>query len=45
MNREGDLDRLKVRGPRDGALTPPGWYQMTVVENGIPSEGTWVRVQ
>ncbi|KAF9140590.1 hypothetical protein BGX30_006285 [Mortierella sp. GBA39] len=45
VNREGGLDRLKVKGPRDGALTPPGWYQMTVVENGIPSEGTWVRVQ
>ncbi|KAG0377524.1 hypothetical protein BGX24_005936 [Mortierella sp. AD032] len=44
-NREGGLDRLKVKGPRDGALTPPGWYQMTVVENGVPSEGTWVRVQ
>ncbi|KAG0303194.1 hypothetical protein BGZ97_002010 [Linnemannia gamsii] len=44
-NREGGLDRLKVKGPRDGALTPPGWYQMTVVENGIPSEGIWVRVQ
>ncbi|KAG0285526.1 hypothetical protein BGZ96_010227 [Linnemannia gamsii] len=44
-NREGGLDRLKVKGPRDGKLTPPGWYQMTVVENGIPSEGTWVRVQ
>ncbi|KAG0277398.1 hypothetical protein BGZ95_006009 [Linnemannia exigua] len=26
-------------------LTPPGWYQMTVVENGVPSEATWVRVQ
>ncbi|KAK3827087.1 MAG: glyoxal oxidase N-terminus-domain-containing protein [Linnemannia elongata] len=45
VNREGGMDRLKVKGPRDGALTPPGWYQMTVVENGIPSEGTWVRVQ
>jgi hypothetical protein len=44
-NTEGGLDRLKVRGPRDGSLTPPGWYQMTVVENGIPSEGIWVRVQ
>ena len=38
------LNRLKVKGPRDGALTPPGWYQMSVVENGIPSEGVWVRV-
>ncbi|KAG0208276.1 hypothetical protein BGX33_006356 [Mortierella sp. NVP41] len=44
-NREGGLDRLRFKGPRDGALTPPGWYQMTVVENGIPSEGAWVRVQ
>ncbi|KAG0028847.1 hypothetical protein BGZ81_004388 [Podila clonocystis] len=42
-NRHG-LDRLKVRGPKNGALTPPGWYQMTVVENGVPSEGVWVRV-
>ncbi|KAF9137414.1 hypothetical protein BG015_002731, partial [Linnemannia schmuckeri] len=44
-NKEGRLGRLKVKGPRDGALTPPGWYQMTVVENGVPSEGIWVRVQ
>ncbi|KAF9927037.1 hypothetical protein FBU30_003535 [Linnemannia zychae] len=44
-NREGGLDRLKVKGPKNSALTPPGWYQMIVVENGIPSEGTWVRVQ
>ncbi|KAI1308722.1 hypothetical protein EDD11_004263 [Mortierella claussenii] len=40
----GQLDRLRVKGPRNGALTPPGWYQMTVVENGVPSEGSWVRV-
>ncbi|KAF9935591.1 hypothetical protein BGZ67_003267 [Mortierella alpina] len=37
-------DRLKVRGPKNGALAPPGWYQMVVVLNGVPSEGTWVRV-
>ncbi|KAF9190463.1 hypothetical protein BGZ51_006879 [Haplosporangium sp. Z 767] len=44
VQKEGGLDRLKVKGPKDGALTPPGWYQMAVVENGIPSEATWVRV-
>ncbi|KAF9428295.1 hypothetical protein BGZ76_001989 [Entomortierella beljakovae] len=44
VQKEGELSRMKVKGPRDGALTPPGWYQMTVVENGIPSEGLWVRV-
>ncbi|KAG0054912.1 hypothetical protein BGZ83_010137 [Gryganskiella cystojenkinii] len=38
------FNRLRVKGPRDGALTPPGWYQMSVVENGVPSEGVWVRV-
>ncbi|KAG0095554.1 hypothetical protein BGZ93_005728 [Podila epicladia] len=43
-NNGQGLDRLKVRGPKNGALTPPGWYQMTVVENGVPSEGVWVRV-
>ncbi|KAG0235115.1 hypothetical protein BGW42_005765 [Actinomortierella wolfii] len=37
-------DILKVKGPRNGALVPPGWYQMTLVENGVPSEGIWVRV-
>ncbi|KAF8931156.1 hypothetical protein BGZ52_013237 [Haplosporangium bisporale] len=44
VNHGHGLDRLKVRGPKNGALTPPGWYQMTVVENGVPSEGVWVRV-
>ncbi|KAF9202047.1 hypothetical protein BGZ49_007766 [Haplosporangium sp. Z 27] len=44
VQKEGALNRLKVKGPRNGAIAPPGWYQMTVVENGIPSEGTWVRV-
>ncbi|KAF9352092.1 hypothetical protein BGX26_010019 [Mortierella sp. AD094] len=38
VQKEGVLDRLRVKGPRNGALAPPGWYQMTVVENGIPSE-------
>ncbi|KAF9165772.1 hypothetical protein DFQ26_009378 [Actinomortierella ambigua] len=37
-------DILRVKGPRDGAMLPPGWYQMSVVENGVPSEGMWVRV-
>ncbi|KAF9100414.1 hypothetical protein BGX27_000413 [Mortierella sp. AM989] len=41
VQKEGELNRLRVKGPRNGALAPPGWYQMTVVENGIPSEGTW----
>ncbi|KAG0366586.1 glyoxal oxidase N-terminus-domain-containing protein [Gamsiella multidivaricata] len=40
----GALDRLKVKGPKNSALAPPGWYQMTVVENGVPSEGTWIRI-
>lgn len=43
-NHGQSLDRLRVRGPKNGALTPPGWYQMTVVDNGVPSEGVWVRV-
>ncbi|ORZ28030.1 glyoxal oxidase N-terminus-domain-containing protein [Lobosporangium transversale] len=40
----GQLDRLRVKGPRDGALAPPGWYQMTVLVDRVPSEGTWVRI-
>ncbi|KAI8603437.1 glyoxal oxidase N-terminus-domain-containing protein, partial [Dissophora ornata] len=44
VQKQGFMDRLRVKGPRDGALAPPGWYQMTVVENGVPSEGVWVRV-
>ncbi|KAG0267726.1 hypothetical protein BG011_000038 [Mortierella polycephala] len=44
VQQEGGLDRLKVKGPKNGALTPPGWYQMVVVESGIPSEATWIRV-
>ncbi|KAG0213680.1 hypothetical protein BGX28_003834 [Mortierella sp. GBA30] len=44
VHKTGALDRLKIRGPRNGELTPPGWYQMVVVDNGVPSEGTWVRV-
>jgi hypothetical protein len=36
--KPGVVDRLRVKGPKDGALAPPGWYQMTVVENGVPSE-------
>ncbi|KAF9582859.1 hypothetical protein BGW38_010654 [Lunasporangiospora selenospora] len=44
-SERGAMDKLKVRGPKDGALTPPGWYQMTVVENGVPSEGVWVHLQ
>ncbi|KAF9939268.1 hypothetical protein BGZ65_011080 [Modicella reniformis] len=44
IQNPGAMDRLKVKGPRNGDLVPPGWYQMTVVENGVPSEGSWVRV-
>jgi hypothetical protein len=44
IQKPGAMDRLRIKGPKNGALGPPGWYQMTVVEEGVPSEGTWVRV-
>ncbi|KAG0294560.1 hypothetical protein BGZ98_001722 [Dissophora globulifera] len=44
IQNAGEMDRLRVRGPLNGGLAPPGWYQLTVVENGVPSEGTWVRL-
>ncbi|KAF9973719.1 hypothetical protein BGZ73_003019 [Actinomortierella ambigua] len=37
-------DILKVKGPKNSALAPPGYYQMSLVENGVPSMGMWVRV-
>ncbi|KAG0220819.1 glyoxal oxidase N-terminus-domain-containing protein [Mortierella sp. GBAus27b] len=44
LQKPGAMDRLRIKGPKNGALVPPGWYQMTVVEDGVPSEGIWVRV-
>ncbi|ESQ34807.1 hypothetical protein EUTSA_v10007284mg [Eutrema salsugineum] len=34
-----------VRTPRSAIIAPPGYYMMFVVNQNIPSEGIWVRLQ
>ncbi|KFK37635.1 hypothetical protein AALP_AA3G008700 [Arabis alpina] len=36
---------VKVKTPRSVNLAPPGYYMVFVVNQGIPSEGVWVRLQ
>ena len=33
-----------VTAPRDASVMPPGIYLVFVVNDGIPSEGTWVEL-
>ena len=36
---------VQVRTPRSAIIAPPGYYMMFVVNQNIPSEGIWVRLQ
>ncbi|CAH8391024.1 unnamed protein product [Eruca vesicaria subsp. sativa] len=36
---------VQVRTPRSAIIAPPGYYMMFVVNENIPSEGIWVRLQ
>jgi hypothetical protein len=39
----GDL--LRVRAPASGAVAPPGWYMLFIVDSrGVPSRAAWVRL-
>lgn len=37
--------RLSGIGPSTAEIAPPGYYLLFIVHAGIPSAGTWVRVQ
>lgn len=36
---------VRVKTPRSTNLAPPGYYMVFVVNQDIPSEGIWVRLQ
>ncbi|XP_010536368.1 PREDICTED: aldehyde oxidase GLOX-like [Tarenaya hassleriana] len=36
---------VEVKTPRSANLAPPGYYMMFVVNQDVPSEGIWVRLQ
>ncbi|EOA37691.1 hypothetical protein CARUB_v10012343mg [Capsella rubella] len=36
---------VQVRTPKSAIIAPPGYYMMFVVNQNIPSEGVWVRLQ
>ncbi|KAG2321214.1 hypothetical protein Bca52824_014427 [Brassica carinata] len=36
---------IQVRTPRSANIAPPGYYMMFVVNENVPSEGIWVRLQ
>ncbi|CAN6802032.1 unnamed protein product [Brassica oleracea var. botrytis] len=36
---------VQVKTPRSANIAPPGYYMMFVVNQNIPSEGIWVRLQ
>ncbi|CAN6938625.1 unnamed protein product [Brassica oleracea] len=36
---------VRVKTPRSANLAPPGYYMVFVVNQDIPSEGIWVRLQ
>ena len=35
---------ISVVTPRDASVMPPGVYLLFVVENGIPSVGSWMQL-
>ncbi|KDP25206.1 hypothetical protein JCGZ_20362 [Jatropha curcas] len=36
---------VQVNTPVTGALAPPGYYQLFVVHEGVPSRGMWVHIK
>ncbi|KAF8113733.1 hypothetical protein N665_0046s0079 [Sinapis alba] len=36
---------VQVRTPKSANIAPPGYYMMFVVNQNVPSEGIWVRLQ
>ncbi|CAN1177923.1 Aldehyde oxidase GLOX1 [Linum perenne] len=36
---------VKVNAPAKAAFAPPGYYQLFVVREGVPSKGMWVRIR
>lgn len=36
---------VRMAAPPSGAIAPPGYYLLFVVHRGIPSTGTWVRIE
>ncbi|KAG6646424.1 aldehyde oxidase GLOX [Carya illinoinensis] len=40
-----DTYDVTVMGPSTAEIAPPGYYMLFVVHAGIPSSGTWVKVQ
>lgn len=37
--------KIVARGPPKNTVAPPGYYMLFVIQAGIPSQATWVRVQ
>jgi len=33
-----------VTAPPNAHVCPPGWYQVFVLSNGVPSKSTWIRI-
>jgi hypothetical protein len=37
-------DEVSLQLPASGALAPPGWYLLFVVDAGVPSEASWIHL-
>jgi hypothetical protein len=35
---------VTIKAPPNSFVTPPGWFQLFVLDNGTPSFSTWVRI-
>jgi len=33
-----------ITTPLNAHVCPPGWYQLWLLDNGVPSNATWVRI-
>ncbi|OWM77913.1 aldehyde oxidase GLOX1-like [Punica granatum] len=45
LSVEGGVHHALTRAPPSGRIAPPGYYLVFVVYRGVPSIGTWVRIQ
>jgi hypothetical protein len=34
----------KITAPPDAKICPPGWFMLFLLDNGVPSNGQWVRI-
>ena len=45
VEQEPGVYRIKLEAPPSGAIAPPGYYLLFVVNRGLPSPGMWVQIQ